>query len=546
MKTENILSKMSDAELVGQVCVPILQSGEITEDIKECIRKYHVGMIRFCPNAEFDGHSEIVGEPNKYRNASQMAEFINEIQSMAKIPMFIAVDQEGSIRNDINRAGAFAYSGHMSFGAADDTQLTYEIAKATGEEFAAMGINLVQAPIVDVLTYEGRKTMKSASFGENVERVCRHSLAMLRGFQDGGVIAMAKHFPGYGSVATDAHKGLAEIVKDFEALEKEDIAPLKLLIENGLGGIMTGHVLTHCIDEEFPATMSKKIITDYLRNNLGYDGMVETDALRMPAIQSLYSTPKAAVMAINAGCDLLLLRGNMQHFKDGYDAVLDAVNKGIISRKQLEASVHRILKQKDRIGLLEHTSLDPLKAAETVGCRKHKQLADKLAEKSVSLLKNDILPLRADSRICVVCVEPQKIFAAQDEEQSVDMLYKAVKEKFQNSQRLVTRLQPTEGEITLAQKAASDCEVVILGTCNALLYEKQQELAAKLAETGVPLVLVAMDSPYDYEVVSDFGAYICTYGVAAASVRAAVKFITGERTDGAIPPISIANLGEDL
>ncbi len=542
MNIENILAQMTDEELVGQVCVPILQSGDITEDIKKCIQDYNVGMVRFCPNAEFDGHSQIIGAPNKYRDAAEMAEFINELQDLAKIPMFIAVDQEGSIRNDINRAGAFAYSGHMSFGAANDPELTYEIAKATAKEFASMGINLVQAPIVDVITYDGRKTMKSASFGESVERVCEHSLAMMKGFHDGGVVAMAKHFPGYGSVATDAHKGLAEIVKDFSALQNEDIAPLKLLIENGLGAIMTGHALTHCVDNEFPATMSKKMITGYLRNTLGFDGIVETDALRMPAIQALYSTQKAAVMAINAGCDMLLLRGNMQHFKDGYDAVLDAVKNGGISRQQIEASVRRILKQKERIGLWDKKICNPKKADEIVGCRAHKQLAETLAEKSVSVFKNSNLPLRRDSKICVVCVEPQKIFAAQDEEQSVDMLYKAVKEEFADSHRVLTKLQPENEQIELAYKTALESDVIIVGTCNAILYDKQQELVSRLIKTGVPLVVVAMDSPYDYEVMPDFESYICTYGVAAASMRAAVKFMTGRAAEGAAAPITIKEL----
>ena len=128
----------------------------------------------------------------------------------------------------------------MSFGAANDPELTRKVARAAGEEFAAMGINLVQAPIVDVLTYDGRKTMKSASFGEDVGLVCRHALAMMKGFQEAGIASMGKHFPGYGSVATDAHKGLAEIIKSFEELDRIDIEPMKVLFANGVNGVMTG------------------------------------------------------------------------------------------------------------------------------------------------------------------------------------------------------------------------------------------------------------------------------------------------------------------
>lgn len=539
MEIQNLIDKMTLAEKVGQMCVPILQTSEIEEDIKKCITEYNVGMLRFCPNAEFDGHSEVVGEPNKYRTASEMAAFLNSVQRMAKIPMFIAVDQEGSIRNDVNRAGAFAYSGHMSFGAADDAELTYNIAKATGEEFKAMGINLVQAPIVDVLTYSGRKTMKSASFGENVEKVCEHSLAMMRGFKDAGIAAMAKHFPGYGSVATDAHKGLAEIHKSFEELDAADIKPMKLLFENGVNGVMTGHVLTHCVDDEYPATMSEKMITGYLREKLGFDGIVETDAMRMPAIQDRYGTAEASIKAINAGCDLVLLRGNLEHFEEGYFGILDAVKNGTISIERIDKSVERILKQKNEIGLLDNPYTNEIEADKIVGCKEHKELARELAQKSVSLLKNKDLPLDTDEKILTVCVEPQKIAAAQDEIQCVDMLYKAVKKNYPLADGIVVKMQTGDEEIKEVKEKISDYDVIIIGTCNAILYDGQQRLINEILNSDKIVIAVAMDSPYDIEVMPQVQNYICTYGVAAESANAATAVICGELKGSAIPSVTI-------
>lgn len=539
MEIQNLIDKMTLAEKVGQMCVPILQTSEIEEDIKKCITEYNVGMLRFCPNAEFDGHSEVVGEPNKYRTASEMAAFLNSVQRMAKIPMFIAVDQEGSIRNDVNRAGAFAYSGHMSFGAADDAELTYNIAKATGEEFKAMGINLVQAPIVDVLTYSGRKTMKSASFGENVEKVCEHSLAMMRGFKDAGIAAMAKHFPGYGSVATDAHKGLAEIYKSFEELDAADIKPMKLLFENGVNGVMTGHVLTHCVDDEYPATMSEKMITGYLREKLGFDGIVETDAMRMPAIQDRYGTAEASIKAINAGCDLVLLRGNLEHFEEGYFGILDAVKNGTISIERIDKSVERILKQKNEIGLLDNPYTNEIEAGKIVGCKEHKELARELAQKSVSLLKNKDLPLGTDEKILTVCVEPQKMAAAQDEIQCVDMLYKAVKKNYPLADGIVVKMQTGDEEIKEVKEKICDYDVIIIGTCNAILYDGQQRLINEILNSDKIVIAVAMDSPYDIEVMPQVQNYICTYGVAAESANAATAVIRGELKGSAIPSVTI-------
>lgn len=539
MDIQKLINEMSLEEKVGQMCVPILQTSEVEEDIKKCITEYNVGMLRFCPNAEFDGHSEVVGEPNKYRSASEMAQFLNSVQKMAKIPMFIAVDQEGSIRNDVNRAGAFAYSGHMSFGAADDTELTYKIAKATGKEFKAMGINLVQAPIVDVLTYSGRKTMKSASFGENVDKVCEHSLAMMKGFKDAGIAAMAKHFPGYGSVATDAHKGLAEINKSFEELDATDIKPMKVLFENGVNGVMTGHVLTHCVDEEYPATMSEKMINGYLRNTLGFDGIVETDAMRMPAIQDRYGTAEASVKAINAGCDLVLLRGNIEHFEEGYFGILEAVKDGRISIEAVNKSVERILKQKNEIGLLDNRYVDADESDKIVGCDEHKELAKELAQKSVSLLRGENLPLEADKKMLTICVEPQKIAAAMDKIQCVDMLYKAVKKSYANSDCIVVKMQTAEEEIKFVEDKMRNYDVIIIGTCNAILYEGQQKLIDKILKSGKTVIAVAMDSPYDIEVMPQIKNYICTFGVAAQSAEAAVDIIAGRNTGKAKPPVTI-------
>jgi beta-N-acetylhexosaminidase len=539
MNIEKLIGHMTLKEKVGQLCVPILQQGEITEDLKKYITVYNAGMIRYCPNAEFDNNSEIVGKPNQYFSPSETAEFLNSIQKMSKIPLFIAVDQEGSIRNDINRGGAFAYSGHMSFGAADDLALTYRVAKATGREFAAMGINLVQAPIVDVITYEGRKTIKSASFGESVKKVSDHALAMMKGFKDGGIASMAKHFPGYGPVSTDAHKGTAEIFKNLDALDREDIEPMKVLFKNGLNGVMTGHVITHCIDPEHPATISKKVITDYLRKTLGFDGMIETDAMRMKAIQDKYGTGKASVMAISAGCDLVLLRGGLNHFEEGYNALLKAAERGDIPMERIDASIRRILKQKNDISLLDNPFVDPRRADEIVGCREHTELAALLAKKSISALRDKSFPLSRADKVLVVSVEPQKMLAAMDDIQSIDMLYRAVSCSFPNTDVIMTKLNPADEEIKHAAERAKDYEIVIFGSCNAMLYENQSILAKALSGVCKTFVVVAMDSPYDIELMPYADNFIATYGVAAASMHAAADVMLGREPGDAKAPVTI-------
>ena len=546
MDIEKIISKMTLEQKVGQLCVPILQKDNITDDLRYFIEERHIGFLRFCPNAEFDNASVIVGEPNKYFSAGEMAEFLNSVQKLAidttGVPLFISVDQEGSIRNDVNRDGAFAYSGHMSFGAAGDPELTYKIAKATAKEFRSMGINHVQAPICDVLRYPGRKTMKSSVFAEDQQTVTDHAFAMMKGLQDGGVSSMCKHFPGYGSLATDAHKGVAEITKDLETLEKEDLVPFIKLCTNGVNGIMIGHVVTHCIDDVV-ATVSPKVIKEYLRGKIGFDGIVMTDAMRMHAIQDIYGTGPASVMAVQAGCDLVLLRGSKEHFDDGYNALLEAAKNGILSIEDIDASIRRVLTQKQRVGVLDNPYADPAVADATVGCAEHKALSKKLASSSITTLKKKIIPLKDEGqKVLAISVEPQKIAAAMDDIQSVNMLPRAVGYDFKNTEEIMLPLEPTDTQIRECVEKARNADLIVYGMCNAILYDEQVKLAEELNKLGKKVVVVAMDSPFDVELIPYFDDVVATYGVANDSMLAAMDVICGRKEGDAVPPVTIPNL----
>lgn len=546
MDIEKIISKMTLEQKVGQLCVPILQKDNITDDLRYFIEERHIGFLRFCPNAEFDNASVIVGEPNKYFSAGEMAEFLNSVQKLAidttGVPLFISVDQEGSIRNDVNRDGAFAYSGHMSFGAAGDPELTYKIAKATAKEFRSMGINHVQAPICDVLRYPGRKTMKSSVFAEDQQTVTDHAFAMMKGLQDGGVSSMCKHFPGYGSLATDAHKGVAEITKDLETLEKEDLVPFIKLCTNGVNGIMIGHVVTHCIDDVV-ATVSPKVIKEYLRGKIGFDGIVMTDAMRMHAIQDIYGTGPASVMAVQAGCDLVLLRGSKEHFDDGYNALLEAAKNGVLSIEDIDASIRRVLTQKQRVGVLDNPYADPAVADATVGCAEHKALSKKLASSSITTLKKKIIPLKDEGqKVLAISVEPQKIAAAMDDIQSVNMLPRAVGYDFKNTEEIMLPLEPTDTQIRECVEKARNADLIVYGMCNAILYDEQVKLAEELNKLGKKVVVVAMDSPFDVELIPYFDDVVATYGVANDSMLAAMDVICGRKEGDAVPPVTIPNL----
>ena len=442
---------MTLEEKVGQMCVPILQSDIITDDIKKCVQQYKVGMVRYCPSAEFDNASVVVGKPNRYFQPDESAAFLNELQLLSELPLIISVDQEG------------------------------------------------------------------------------------------GVLSMGKHFPGYGSIATDAHKGTAHITKTVAELEQEDIVPFRALIDAGVDGIMMGHVITDAIDPVYPATLSKSLTTDYLRNKLGFNGIIMTDAMRMKAIQDNYGTGPASVLAIQAGCDLVLLRGDMNHFEEGYFAILEAARSGELSEDILNASVLRILKAKADIGLFENRYSDPRKATEIVGSKEHQELLFRLASKSISVLKEMDLPLVANDgkKIAVISVEPQKIAAAMDEKQCVDMLEKEIKAIHANTSGVVIPLDPEQKDIKMAVDAAKDADVIVLGMCSGIIFRTQQKLYDALNAIGKTLIVVAMESPCDIELIPDCRNYIMTYGVARDWMKVAAMRMFGLTTINAKPAITI-------
>lgn len=536
-----ILKEMTLEEKVGQMCVPILQSDHITEDIKNEIEEYNIGVIRYCPDAEFDNASVIVGEPNKYFQPGETAEFLNSLQRMSKLPLIISVDQEGGTRCDINRCNAMVYASHMCFGVANDENLTYEVAKATAKEFRSMGINQIQSPICDVFRYPGRQTMKAATFGDDPQSVAKHAVAMKRGFNDGGVISMGKHFPGYGSIATDAHKGTAHIVKSVEELEREDLVPFRAIINDGVQAMMSGHVIVDAIDPKYPATLSETMLGGYLRGKLGFNGIIMTDAMRMKAIQDNYGTGPASVMAIKAGCNLVLLRGDFNHFKEGYDAILAAAKSGEISEEVIDSCVMKLLETKKNAGLFEDRFADPALAEKTVGCKEHQELLKKLAEKSISVLKDEALPLCPNDgkKIAVITCEPQKIAAALDEKQCVEMLEKEICAIHKDTEGIVIRLNPEKEDIEKAVALAEKSDVVILGMCSAIIFKNQLELYKELQKTGKTIIVVAMESPYDIELIPDVKGYIATYGAARDWMRVAAERIFGMNEINAKPAIEI-------
>lgn len=316
----------------------------------------------------------------------------NELQSKSKYPLLIGADYERGTAMRQDEGTSFPTA--MALAAAGDPKDAYTMGKITALEARAVGVQWIYAPVSDVNNNPGNPIINTRSFGENPARVSEFVREFIRGVQENGAMATAKHFPGHGDTATDSHIDLPVIRADRERMENLELVPFRAAIAAGVGSVMTGHLNVPAFepDPSTPATLSSNILTELLRKQLGFQGLVITDALDMGGITVRYAPGEAAVRALLAGADALL----MPPVPDAaYEAVLEAVKSGRIPQERLDASVRRLLEAKARLGLNENRLVDVSKLNEKFGRTDWQEIAQGISDRGVTLLRDTphLLPL---------------------------------------------------------------------------------------------------------------------------------------------------------
>ena len=318
------------------------------------------GMILFARNLE---------------HPAQIIELTNGLQTRSPhFPLLIAIDQEGGRVSRLPE-GFTIFPPCGVIGACRSEELAYAAASVTAAELRAVGVNMNMAPVLDVHSNPENPVIGDRAYGTDPEIVAELGLAAVRGLQGKGVVACGKHFPGHGDTSTDSHKELPVVTAPVETLLERELPPFHYAILNGLASLMTAHVLYPALDAERPATLSRTILMNLLREHWGFDGVVVTDDLEMHAISDHHGIGEAAVQAFLAGADILLICKDRNRAVDAMEAVQNAVEEGTIPRERLEASVHRIMRLKQTF-LHSHLPADPSVAQLVVGCRTHQALLD--------------------------------------------------------------------------------------------------------------------------------------------------------------------------
>ncbi|GAA2214313.1 hypothetical protein GCM10009850_097780 [Nonomuraea monospora] len=369
---QRVLARMSVEEKVGQLFMPVLYgtaadtvSGEnqaryAAQTPAKVIAKYHLGgVILF---------------PQNVRSAGQVVGLTNGMQRASKeVPLLIGTDQENGL---VSRMSALMtdFPGAAEIGATKDTGLARDVAEATGEELRALGVNLDFAPVADVNVNPRNPVIGRRAYGNDPQKVAKMVSAAVKGFADAKIAATAKHFPGHGDTSVDSHTGLPVIKHTKAEWERIDAPPFKAAIAAGVDAVMSAHLVFPKLDPSGdPATLSKPILTGLLREKLGFNGVISTDALNMAGVRKKYNDGEIAVRAVLAGADLLLMPNDLPR---AYSAVLTAVKSGRISKERLDESVTRLLTLKQTRGLLTEAPVASAeRAAEVLRSPEHRKLA---------------------------------------------------------------------------------------------------------------------------------------------------------------------------
>lgn len=333
----------------------------------------------------------------------RQARLTNSYQSKSELPLMIGMDAEWGLSMRLD--STFKFPWPMTIGAAQDSELTYEVGLEMGRHCKRLGVHFSFSPVVDINTNPDNPIINARSFGEQKHRVTKQSLALMRGLQDAGVLACAKHFPGHGDTDADSHKTLPTVAHDRERLENIELYPYKPLIENGLGSIMVAHLSIPAIDSTGQAaSLSKHVVTDLLQNQLGFQGLIFTDALNMKGVSAKYKPGLVDVEAIKAGNDVLLFAEDVPEAKR---QILKALANEEITQGQIETSVRKILMAKYFLGLHEKTQVELANLNKDLNTPKAEVLRFDIMRKAQTLLINrdEIIPIKELSGLKLACVQ---------------------------------------------------------------------------------------------------------------------------------------------
>lgn len=512
---------MMDQELrqkVGQLFMVGFDALEPNEHIIKMIREYRIGgVILFRRN---------VHTPQQLAALCRKLQEVNA--EVSDIPLLIAIDQEGGMVMRIEQ-GVTPIPSAMAFQQAGSVEDCEQLSHVSATEMRALGINMLLAPVLDVNNNRLNPVIGVRAFGEDPQTVVKYGMAALRGMQDAGVVATAKHFPGHGDTATDTHYSMAVMPHGRERMEAVELLPFNAAIAQGVGAIMTAHVMFPAIeaDASVPATLSHAVLTDLLRGEMGFDGVVISDCLEMAAISEGVGIARGAVGTLRAGADIVLISHREARQRAGLDAVLEAVEQGSLSLDRVEQAVARVGRLKHASAVREWAQLPE----EPTGLMQHSalELAERV-QRAALKVQGAFTALDASMPVALITIEVRsrseidEVALSRNKEPRSTMLDGLLACGIKVSEYAMSADAPAS-EISEALQFAKDAAQIVLQTYNAVLVPGQQQLLAALPQER--LWLVAGRLPYDLDLAPLARGRLASYGCRPAALQPVVEKLVG-------------------
>ncbi|MET3849038.1 glycoside hydrolase family 3 N-terminal domain-containing protein [Paenibacillus sp. OAE614] len=539
---DKLMSYMTVSEQVGQMLMPDIRqwNGKVTTTVNE-------GVKRSIHDQDLGG---LILFDKNIVDARQVTTLTHDLQMEAgDIPLFLGIDQEGGVVKRI--PGGTNLPGQMALGATGDTTLAEAAGRLTGEELKALGLQINFAPVLDINSNPDNPIIGMRSFSSDPDLVTRLGLAEIQGLRQSGVIAAVKHFPGHGDTVVDSHLGMPVLSHDRERLDAVELKPFRSAIDNGVEMIMTAHIAFPAVDNEhvtslkdgssvpIPATLSKKVLTGLLRGELGYKGVIISDAFTMNAIAEHFGENQAVVRAVSAGVDIILMP---QDPAAAHQTLVNAVKSGAIPIETIHSSVKRILELKAKYGLFDRSeSLTQQLAAlnGVIGSEKHRTVEREIAERAVTLLagRDGAQPdsIRQGDRVAIV---------AADEEQA-KQLERQLKQAANNlSLKTVTALVG-QGKTNEALQAVDQADYVILASyqfrnvASQFGWADDQTLIDEMNKRNKRYTLLSLGNPYETIYIQNMRSGIAVYGKQEPNTAAGIKVLLGQLKAGGVLPVTI-------
>lgn len=493
---------------LGQMFVTGFPAGQMNTSFCRLVEEYKVGNV-------------ILFKENLLKE-KQMFQLCRDIHALIEkntgVPPFITSDEEGGIVSRLPDSMGKMPSA-MALSSLKDPHKVYKAALKSGEQLKAMGINFNLAPVLDINSNIGNPVIGVRSYGRGAEDTWNYAAEALRGYMDAGVMCSGKHFPGHGDTISDSHLELPRSVKSMEELQNLELFPFEKAIEQKIPAVTIAHVVYEALDE-VPATISHKIVTDLLRGQLGFDGLVISDCMEMNAISSTYGVEEGVIQAVLAGVELIFISHDHERVRSAMDALRTAVETGRVPMSVIDAAVGHILHYKKRYAAIP----DQLDEEILHDCH---ELSRQLFRETIDA--GTIFHLGKNP--CFISPKQTQVSQVSNMEQS--LCFAEEMQKKYGGVCVQISLRPEEDEIRKVLETAKHASAVVVGTLNATVYKGQLAILKELEKQGTPLACVTLRNPFELELLSKETFGLAAWEYSRRSIARAAEFFDTEcKEDG--------------